>query len=366
MPAATAIGERPHALGSIRAPIRVLIVDDSVVARAVISRMIEAEPDLVVVGQAANGRGALDLLATGPVDVIILDLVMPGCCGLAILPALIAAGGRARVLVVSSSAADGAETTVSALRLGAADTLLKPKVGFGRAFAEMLVDRVRGLVPDTDLLAPVPSRVQPIVANAGPPGYAIDCVAIGASTGGIHALAAFFGAYPATLDAPILVTQHLPASFMIYFARQLADMAGRPARIAEDGMPIRLGEILLAPGDASLSLRRTRGLVHVLLERQRAPSGCLPSADPMLAAVGAMYGAGAIGIVLSGMGRDGLDGARALSAAGGTLLAQDAATSVVWGMPGAVAQAGLATAVMPPDRLARRIGAMARTGRKAA
>ena len=342
---------------SADAPVRVLIVDDSIVARAVIARTIEAEPDLEVVAQAGTTRAALELLGDCAVDAIILDLEMPGGGGLEALPALIEASGHALVLIVSSAAAAGADATVTALRLGAADTLLKPKVGFGKTFADALVDRLRRLGSRTTPASPAP----PVAPIARPATVAseIRCVAIGASTGGVHALAAFFGAYPQALDAPILVTQHLPAPFMTHFARQLGEMARRPVTIAEDGVPLRAGAILLAPGDASISLLRTRGLVHVKLDRRRAASGCLPSVDPMFDAVAKIYGEGATGVVLSGMGRDGLAGARTVRAIGGTILAQDAASSVVWGMPGAVVQAGLATGVMPPEQLAQRIRAMA-------
>lgn len=356
-PAARAILEAPRRRS---APIRVLIVDDSIVARAVIARMIAADPDLEVVAQADGGRAALAALRACPVDVIILDLEMPDGGGLEALPALIAAGGDARVLIVSSAATVGAEATVTALRLGAADTLLKPAVGFGNAFAADLLDRLHRLAPERCTPAPVLPAAASLPPAATPRADdAPGCIAIGASTGGVHALAAFFGAYPDTLTAPILITQHLPAPFMTHFARQLAQMAGRPVAVAGDGAPVRDDSILLAPGDASITLLRTRGVVHVKLERQRSASGCLPSADPMFAAVGRIYGAAAVAVVLSGMGRDGLIGATALRAAGGEVLAQDAGSSVVWGMPGAVAQAGLAGAVMPPAALAQHIAALA-------
>ncbi len=339
------------------APIRVMIVDDSIVARAVIARLIEAEPDLAVVAQAGSGRHALELLGQVPVEAIVLDLEMPEMGGLELLPALIAASGSAQVLIVSSSAASGAEATITALRLGAADTLLKPRVGFGTDFGAGLIERLRRIARRGGPLPP-PAWERAPVAN-GARGPEIGCLAIGASTGGVHALSAFFAALSPALAAPILVTQHLPAPFTTHFARQLGDMAHRPVAIAADGMAVRAGTILLAPGDASIDLARTRGFVHVRLDRRRAASGCLPSVDPMFAAVGRIWGERAVGVVLSGMGRDGLSGAEALRAAGGRVLAQDAQTSVVWGMPGVVVQAGLAEAVLPPARLAQRLGSQA-------
>jgi two-component system chemotaxis response regulator CheB len=184
----------------------------------------------------------------------------------------------------------------------------------------------------------------------------VACIGIGASTGGVHALGAFFASLPPSCRAPILVTQHLPEPFMAPFVGQLAEMAGRPTRLAMTGMPLVPGEMILAPGHAHLTVVRVRDRVHVKLDRRPAPSGCSPSVDPMFASLAEIYGAEAVGVVLSGMGRDGLIGARAIAESGGAVLAQDAASSVVWGMPGAVAKAKIAQAVLPPAEIARCIG----------
>ncbi len=160
---------------------------------------------------------------------------------------------------------------------------------------------------------------------------------------------------PKRIGVPILVTQHLPAPFMPVFARQLRAAALREAMVAEDGMPLLPDRILLAPGDAHLTVESVGESVIVRLTHERSLSGCLPSVDPMLASVGAVYGAGALGVVLTGMGRDGVEGAARLVACGGSVLAQDEASCAVWGMPRAVLEAGLACAVLPPDKIARRI-----------
>ncbi|WP_420142782.1 chemotaxis protein CheB [Sphingomonas sp.] len=334
-------------------PIRVLIVDDSIVARAALSRLLDEDDDIVVAGSAGSAPAALRLLAELRVDVILLDLEMPGVGGLAALPELLAAGQGARVLIVSSACADGAAASIAALRAGAADTLLKPmSAGFSGPFARDLTDRLRRIAwPDgRDGAAPADPR-----GGGGAPARQIECLGIGASTGGVHALATFFAALPREFAAPILVTQHLPAPFMPYFATQLTDMAGRRTRIAAAGLQLIAGEILLAPGDAHLTLARTGGIVHVRLERKRAASGCLPSVDPMFASMAKVYGPAAVGVVLSGMGRDGVDGAALLVGGGGAVFAQDRASSVVWGMPGAVANAGLARVIAPAGELARRL-----------
>lgn len=341
--------------GPAASPIRVLIVDDSVVARAILSRLLSEHQDIDVVGQAGNVASAHKQLEQTSVDIILLDIEMPGVNGLVALPELIRASGGARVLIVSSSAADGAEATITALREGAADTLLKPTAAqFTSRFADELVDRLRRIArPGYESAQP---RRLPAESPPPPsPARRIECLGIGSSTGGVHALERFFSALPKSFTTPILVTQHLPEPFMPYFAGQLAEMSGRRTRVGAPGLQPQAGEILLAPGDAHMTLMKTATVVHVRLERKRSASGCLPSVDPMLASIGRIYGQTSMGVILSGMGKDGLIGAGELSEAGGIVLAQDMTTSVVWGMPGAVANAGLARAILPPDQLAKRI-----------
>lgn len=350
---------RHPAKGPAAARIRVLIVDDSVVARAVLSRLLGDHQDIEVVGQAGSATSAMKLLETESVDIILLDIEMPGVNGLVALPDLIRIGRGARVLIVSSAAGEGAEATITALRQGAADTLLKPSAAqFTTRFADELVDRLRRLARSGGKSPPriVEASAPPAPQPAPAPSRRIECLGIGSSTGGVHALGRFFGALPKSFATPILVTQHLPAPFMPYFADQLAEMSGRRTRLGAPGLQPQPGEILLAPGDAHMTLMKTGPVVHVRLERKRATSGCMPSVDPMLASIGRVYGAAAMAVILSGMGKDGLLGAGELSEAGGCVLAQDEATSVVWGMPGAVTNAGLARAVLPPDQLARLIG----------
>jgi two-component system chemotaxis response regulator CheB len=164
-----------------------------------------------------------------------------------------------------------------------------------------------------------------------------------------------FQALPRRIGVPILVTQHLPPTFMQVFARQLAVAAKREATVAEDGCVIRPDHIYLAPGDAHMTIEQRGEEVAIRLERGRSTSGCMPSVDPMFRSVGEMFGARALGVILTGMGRDGVDGAARLVANGGSIIAQDEASCAVWGMPRAVLEAGLASAVMPPDKIARRI-----------
>lgn len=195
-----------------------------------------------------------------------------------------------------------------------------------------------------------------------PPANRLRCLAIAASTGGIAALAAFFKALPPAIGVPILITQHLPIDFMRHFAGQVATLAQRPTQVADTGMVLAADEVLIAPGGAHLSLVRSGQEVRVRIVHGPVESGCAPSADPMFAAIAALYGRGACALLLSGMGRDGLTGAGAVAAAGGTVLAQDQESSVVWGMPGAVSRAGLAAAILPPEAWAARVAAGGRSG----
>ncbi|WP_413245289.1 chemotaxis-specific protein-glutamate methyltransferase CheB [Sphingomonas sp. 1P06PA] len=330
-----------------------MIVDDSVVARAVFSRMLAPRPEFEVIGEAAHAVEALDLLERIEVDVILLDLAMPGMDGLTALPALIAKARGARVLIVSSACEDGAEEAVRALTLGAADTLPKPgTASFGGRFADVLAERLIRIAGEGKAAVQLARPLgQQKLARRDP----IECLAIGASTGGLHALAAFFAALPASFSAPILVTQHLPEMFMPYFASQLSGMAQRPAAIARDGSRLVAGEIVVAPGDAHLRLVRTADAVRVRLDRTPAASGCLPSVDPMFDSLATLFGNSAVAVVLSGMGRDGVIGASSVIEGGGELIAQDEQSSVVWGMPGAVANAGLAQAILPPAAIAAHI-----------
>lgn len=334
-----------------------MIVDDSTVARAVLSRMVESDPAFEITAVAATAEAAIDALGECRVDVVVLDLEMPGAGGLKSIPRIIAAAAGAKVMIVSSLAEDGAEQTVAALALGAADTMPKPGTGrFNGKFSEILLAKLKALGHATVQPLPAPTAkgsTQSLLRAM--PSDPIDVLAVGASTGGIHALGAMFHALPERIGVPILVTQHLPIPFMGVFARQLGTVARREAVVAADGMELVPDRILVAPGDAHLTLDPTPSGTVVRLTHGRSSSGCMPSVDPMFASVGAIYGSGALGIVLTGMGRDGVEGASRLVACGGSIIAQDEASCAVWGMPRAILEAGLACAVLPPDKIARRI-----------
>jgi two-component system chemotaxis response regulator CheB len=334
-----------------------MIVDDSTVARAVLSRMVESDPAFEILAVAGTAEDAIEALNQVRVDIIILDLEMPGAGGLKSIPRIIGAAAGAKIMIVSSLADEGAEQTVAALALGAADTMPKPGTGrFNGKFSEILVSKLKALgYASAPTLSPLPAKVaaEPVLRSM--PSDPIDVLAIGASTGGIHALGVLFHSLPKRIGVPILVTQHLPAPFMQVFARQLGAVAHRECVVATDGTPLMPDRILLAPGDAHLTLEPDGDSAIVKLTQGRSTSGCMPSVDPMFVSVAAIYGRGALGIVLTGMGRDGVEGATRLVATGGSVIAQDEASCAVWGMPKAVLDAGLASAILPPDKIARRI-----------
>lgn len=344
--------EPQRAVTPQRAPARILIVDDSAVGRAVIGKMIEANRAFVVAGAVSDAQAALAFLRTERVDIILLDIEMPGVDGLTALPDLILAGQGARVIIVSSSCAEGAAATIQALTLGATDTLVKPSIGnFVGRFGDMLEEKLTRLLDCDASLGDF--RDAPAIHAVAPDEF--DIVAIGASTGGIHALSQLLRALPADFQVPMLITQHLPPSFMPYFAAQIAVLAGRPCEVATDHMKIQRGRIIVAPGEAHLCCARVGDQYFVRLSSAKAVTGCMPSVDPMFQSVANVYGTRALAVVLSGMGRDGTIGANDVIREGGAVVVQDKASSVVWGMPGAIIQSGHAHAVLPPHEIGRLI-----------
>ncbi|MDB5706106.1 MAG: chemotaxis response regulator protein-glutamate methylesterase [Sphingomonas bacterium] len=336
---------------------RILIVDDSVVARAVIARAIDAGGRFAVAGAVPHAKAALAFLHGQRVDGILLDIEMPGVDGLTALPELIAASKGAKVLIVSSSCGDGAVATIEALSLGAADTLVKPDIGdFAGRFSATLDEKLSRLFETT----PTSSAAMPLATDRAGGGF--DIVAIGASTGGIHALSQLLREIPASFPLPILITQHLPDSFMPYFAAQVAVLAGRPCEVATDHMRIRPGRVIIAPGAAHIRVVGTSEGAAVRLSTEPSKSGCTPSVDPMFESLAEVYGSRALAIVLSGMGKDGSEGAQRVIDRGGSVVVQDQASSVVWGMPGAIATNGTACAIMPPKEIGKMVASRRRPG----
>ena len=334
-------------------PVRIMIVDDSLTVRTVFSRMIAREPDMTISAMANDAERALSALSRAAPDVLLLDLEMPGMGGLEALPRILETAPSTKVLVVSSLTADGAEHTVQALSLGAADTMLKPRPGeFDDAYRDQLLTKIRAL---RGLAGGTRKALTSALPRIRKPGKRPDVVAIGASTGGIHALNLLLKRIPATFDLPILLTQHLPASFMPVFARQMELAGRRLAVLAHDGVEIARNQIIIAPGHGHLVVRRSAGRHFCGLAGHPVKSGCMPSVDPMFETLAEAFDGHVAGVLLSGMGRDGSDGAKAIIDSGGTIFAQDAQSCAVWGMPRDVTESGLAAAVLPPEQLADKI-----------
>ena len=336
------------------APTRVMLVDDSIVVRSITERIIETAGGFDIVASVPGAGDALAFLDRGGVDVIVLDIEMPGMNGLVALPQLLAKAGNARVIILSANCDEGGPAAIEALALGAADTLLKPGRGtFAGTFGETLVARIRALAASDVQPAAVRKTGDAALVAIVPelPRRPLTAIAIGASTGGIVAINALLTALPKRIDCPIFITQHLPRGFMSFFADQLARETGRKVVVGEDGMRVADATVYLAPGEAHMRVTRLSGRPHIMLDRTPSPVGACPAVDPMMASIAEVYGPHACAVMLSGMGRDGLEGIRDVRRLGGLVLAQDVASSVVWGMPGAVAREGLAEAVLDPASL---------------
>ncbi|MGH6649587.1 MAG: chemotaxis-specific protein-glutamate methyltransferase CheB [Sphingopyxis sp.] len=349
-----------HAMPATR-DVRVMLVDDSLVVRSILERIIDQTEGLSVCASIASAQDALAFLACEPVDVVVLDIEMPGMNGITALPLILERAEKARVLILSSNCIEGGPAAIEALALGASDTLAKPGRGsFSGRFAEVLTDRIRSLgqLPPhrQTLVRPAARPVAAPAAVAIDTDQPLECIAVAASTGGIPAFTSFLTHLDPRITAPILLTQHLPDAFMEFYARQIATMTARKVVVAEAGMVVEKNHIYLAPGDAHLIVVASGRRREIALDRRPVPNGCCPSADPMFDSLAEVYGARSAAVVLSGMGRDGADGAARLKAAGGTIFAQAPESCVIWGMPGAVAKAGIAAATLNPDAIALMLG----------
>jgi two-component system chemotaxis response regulator CheB len=343
-------------------PARVMVCDDSVVIRGAIARILEADPGVRVVAKAANGRAAIDELRRTSVDVVVLDIEMPVLDGMAALPLLLQADPGLRVIMASTLTTRGADIALRALRLGAADYVPKPS-SIGTAgndtFRRELLEKVKGLAR-LRRIAVQPARPPPQMSLRPSPPASARLLAIGSSTGGPQALFTLVQGLGRTVNIPVVLTQHMPATFTPILAEHLTKLGGMRCAEAVDGEPLQTGRIYLAPGDRHLLVEGGHGPMRARLSIDPPENFCRPSVDPMLRSAAAACSGRVLIAMLTGMGHDGLAGTRAVVEAGGAAIAQDEATSVVWGMPGAVAQAGLCHAVLPLPRIAPKLLEMLR------
>jgi two-component system chemotaxis response regulator CheB len=371
-------------------PIRVMVVDDAVVVRGLIVRWVESEPGLEVVAALRSGREAIAQIAQVDPDVVILDVDMPDMDGITALPRLLAAKPDVVVIMASTLTRRNAEISLRALALGAADYIPKPEttreVTTSETFRRDLVEKIRALGlrrrgSQEQAREPKPAVIRPVVLPVGEPAVSVEhagadeahddvikddviklrpfppipprILLIGASTGGPQALNAVVSKLNRVIDeAPVLIVQHMPPTFTTIFAEHLSRASGRIAREGVDGEPVRAGQIYIAPGGKHMRVDRRGGEATIAIVDGPMVNFCKPSVDPLFSSAAEVWGAKCLALVLTGMGCDGTDGAAELVAAGGAVIAQDEATSVVWGMPGSVTHAGLCSSVLPLDRIA--------------
>jgi len=357
------------ALERSSAKIRVMVCDDSVVIRGAISRMLETDTDITVVARAANGQIALAELQRQPIDIIILDIEMPVMCGLTALPLLLKVDPLVRIIMASTLTQRGANIAMQSLHLGASDYVPKPSIAAIQddSFRRELLAKVRGLASmrrnmqarATGRPPPVNDPIHPVSSISmvvRPPPRMRPClVAIGSSTGGPQALFTLVKDLGCGLRVPVVLTQHMPKTFTPILADHLSKLGGMRCTEAIHGETLEAGRIYLAPGDQHLCIDGSPASMRVRLSAGPAENFCRPSVDPMLRSASGVCAGRVLVVMLTGMGHDGLDGTRDTVSAGGIAIAQDEATSVVWGMPGAVAQAGLCHAVLPLPRIAAKV-----------
>lgn len=331
--------------------VRVMLVDDSAIVRGFMRRWIEEDPRVELIKVCVDGQQAVAEVAATKPDIIVLDIEMPNMDGLTALPHLRRLAPEARIIMASTLTTQGAHQTVRALSLGAADFIAKPQAsamggvdGYRRDLIEKIValgQRPGGA--NRPGVAPRQITLRPRPAVTALPSVMV----VAASTGGPSALPVFLGPIARRIDAPILIVQHMPATFTPVFAEKLESAIGKRCREAVDGDVLTSGSVFLAPGDKHMRVARGPAGRIITLDRGELVNFCRPAADPLFQSAAATFGNRILGVVLTGMGHDGRDGAGHIVKAGGRVIVQDEASSVVWGMPGAVAGAGHAEAVKP-------------------
>ncbi len=353
-------------------PYRVMLVDDSAVIRGLFSRFLEEDPEITVVVSAMNGQIALDALAKHDVEIIVLDIEMPVMDGMTALPLLLAAKPGVQILIASTLTRKNAEISLRAMAAGAADYVTKPtstsEIHSTDAFKRELTEKTKALAAAARggrrapratasaqgalAKAPAVTTVPADISLRRSPMQKPEVIAIGSSTGGPPALLNLVRGLGNGLEQPILITQHMPPTFTSLLAEHIGRASGIPCAEAKDGEAILPGHIYVAPGDYHMLVEQDENGRVIRLNQAPPENFCRPAVDPMLRSMAEIYGSRVMVIMLTGMGSDGQLGSEVVVAAGGSVVAQDEATCVVWGMPGAVATAGLCSAILPLPEIA--------------
>lgn len=358
-------------------PIRVMVVDDALVIRGMLSRMLEEAGDISVVASAGDGERALTQLKRNPVDVVVLDIEMPRMDGIEALPKIVAEYPNIQVVMASTLTKRNAEISLKAMELGAADYVTKPgstgELRSADEFKRELIEKVRSLGraarrragrnaprPTTfradstkPTTAPLTAKGREVVLRPLKP-FRPDALAIGSSTGGPQALMRVLKDV-GEVRQPIFITQHMPPTFTTILAEHISRSTGRKCVEGATGMAVESSGIYLAPGERHMLLRSSGGRTVIELTEDPPENFCRPAVDPMLRSLSAIYGSKLLVTILTGMGTDGVKGGKVCVDAGAQVLAQDEATSVVWGMPGAAAAAGICGAVLPLEKIGQEI-----------
>ena len=362
-------------------PLRVMVVDDSAVIRGLISRWIDAEPDMTVAGSIRTGLDAVNQIVRVNPDVVVLDIEMPDMDGLTALPLLLEKKRDLVVIMASTLTRRNAEISFRALSLGASDYIPKPEstreMSAADIFKRDLVDKIRHLGarlrrPAVVASPPLSPAAQPVRASqprtpaAAGVSHALTLrpftavqprvLLVGSSTGGPQALMSLVAGIGPVIDQyPVLITQHMPPTFTTILAEHLARTSGRAAHEGVDGEEIKAGHIYLAPGGRHMRVARSGHHPVIALDDGPQINFCKPAVDPLFTSAVEFWQRAILAVVLTGMGSDGAQGGKAIAAAGGNVIAQDEATSVVWGMPGAVANTGVCAAVLPLNQIAPKV-----------
>lgn len=340
--------------------IRVMVVDDSGTIRRLLVDVLSKDPELVVVATACDAATALEKIRETTPDVLTLDVEMPDRSGLELLVDIRRIAPRLPVIMFSSLTLRAAATTLEALARGATDYVTKPS-GTSR---EAAIEHVKSqLVPKLKVLggrAPVVTQSGARADSRRVPQGVVDLVAIGTSTGGPNALSDVFRELPASFPVPIVVVQHMPPMFTRLLAERLDATCPLAFSEATDGAAVVPGRVLIAPGDSHMRVVANNGALTIALDKEPPEHSCRPAVDVLFRSVATVTKSRSLAVVLTGMGQDGLLGCEAIRARDGQILVQDEATSVVWGMPGFVARAGIADRIVPLGEIARAI--VARVG----
>lgn len=365
-------------------PLRVMVVDDSVVIRGLISRWIEAEPDMTVAASLRTGLDAVNQLERVNPDVAVLDIEMPELDGIQALPQLLAKKRNLIVIMASTLTRRNAEISFKALSLGAADYIPKPEstreASAAETFRHDLLQKIRNLGAKVRRLQsatspplvpaigrpreplPVPPRAPASVASQAAllkrpfSSIAPRVLLIGSSTGGPQALMTLVAEIGAVIDrVPVLITQHMPPTFTTILAEHLSRSSHKPAHEGIDGEIVKPGQIYLAPGGKHMRVARQGANIVIALDDGPPVNFCKPAVDPLFNSAIDVWQGAILAVILTGMGSDGMRGGKDIVAAGGNVIAQDEATSVVWGMPGAAANAGICSAILPLNQIAPKL-----------